>query len=113
VGRHLAHHAQRAVDQVGSHLSRSVRQDFWNHRFKERLSATFENIICSLQACTRLWTIRSGFGVAQSQRSHTIAMISPELEQRVTANRDTNKWSTADLGVVHNAGDISSMFLHC
>ena len=84
-----------------------------NHGFEKRFGAAFENIVRRLQAPgARFRTIGRRFGVAQSERSHATAMFSPELEQRVAADRDADQRSAADFGVVHHARDVGGVFLH-
>ena len=40
-------------------------------------------------------------------------MSSPELKQNISPDGNANQRSTADLSVVHHAGDIAGVLLHC
>src|SRR5579864_1111126 len=72
-----------------------------------------EDIIGRLQACgSGLGVIGGSFRVAQAKRSDPAAMRSPELEEKISADRHSDERGAAYLGVIQHARDIAGMFGH-
>jgi hypothetical protein len=80
---------------------------------QKRLDTTFDDIVGRLQACgAGFGAIGRSFRVAQAKRSDTAAILSPELEEKVSADRNSNDRGAANIGIVHHARDVRGMLGH-
>jgi len=80
---------------------------------KKWLNAALEDIVGRLQAPGAGFGIIGGsFRVAQTKRSDAVAMFSPELEEKVTADGDSDQGGAADAGIIHNTRDVCGMLGH-
>ncbi len=112
-GRHLAHHLESAIDQIGPGLTRRLSQHLLHHAFEERLGATFEDVVGRLQTPGAGFGVVGGsLGIAEDERRSTPAMSAPEFEERVSPDRDANHGSAADVGIVQHAGEVGGVLLH-
>ena len=112
-GRHFAHHAQRAIHQVGTGLPRGFSQEIGNHGFEQWLGSTLQNISSGLQtASPGLGRVGRRFRVTQSQSGNPPPMLAPQLDQQIAYDGNSGEGGASDFGVIKDAGEIRGMFLH-
>jgi hypothetical protein len=112
-GGHFSHHLQRSFHQIGARLASCLTHQPRGHTFEERFRAALDNVVGGLQAtCVSFGVIGGRFGIAEAQSGNAAAMTPPELEERISADGNTDYRGSADFGIVHNASYISGVLGH-
>ena len=72
-----------------------------------------EDIVGGLQASgARIGRVGLRLGVAEGEGGDTAAKPAPELEYQVASNGNADQRCATDVGVVHDAHDVSGVLLH-
>src|SRR5262249_37646582 len=111
---HLTHHAESAIDYVGTVFARRLCQYARDHRLKKLFCAVLENVIRRLEASgTGFGIVSWRFRIAEAECGHAAAMLPTEFEEDVSADGYADKRGAADVGIVEDAREIRGVLLHC
>src|SRR5581483_4327375 len=100
-------------DKIRTRSACSLAHDLADHAFEKRLCAAFEHIGGSLQARgSSVSNVGSSFRVAQHQRLNSSTELSPEFEQDVTTDGDSDEGRPGDLFFIEEASQVCGMFGH-